>query len=156
MNFIEYESVCVSSDSDSDSECININSSLIDDGDTSEKSWISIKSSKNDQRSSDSENSYQFSLSSIVSNDSYESSFIDDNSDFSNESSSINDNCDVLIANLEKKKVCRYYNKFLSDDDDEAMEIKRHAREPYKMPKNIIKRMLESDTVRYNAFKQNY
>lgn len=112
MIYIDHECDC------SDTESVNTDSSFINDGDISEKSWTSInssESSKIDQQMSDSD-------------DSYESSFIDDNSDVSVSSSEL-----------------------MSDDSDvdEAVENTHHVREPYKMSKNYVRKMLESDTVRY-------
>lgn len=86
----------------------------------------------------ESDHSYESILKDNKSDRSYESSLIDDESDDSYESSFIDDN-------IESQS---------SDDADEAVETVRHAKEAYKLPKDIVRKMLESDTVCYSFFKQ--
>lgn len=143
MNYIDLECECSASDSDSES-VNNSDSSFVNDGEISENTWTSIdslQSSKNNEEyssfiniveisektlsSCDSLQTSKISKESIVSDDSYESSFIDDRSN-------------VSILSSERET-----------DDEGADENAQQVRLPYKLQGNIMRKILDSDTVCY-------
>lgn len=151
---------------DQECECTASETESVNDRDVFEKSSNSddcSEFSKIDQETSDnaSEKSYQIKrmkpCSSSVSDESYESNFIDSASDDSYESSFIDDNSvhsyhssftdntsnsDSDRDASEKKNGRVNYRKLPSDDDEDVETIKnvRREREPYKLPKTIIKK----------------